>query len=158
MMIKNLLLLLLIGFAFTGCKKADEAKGKLTGSWYIKNIKPLNGSSNSGLNFTSGKFTFKEDGRLEYVDAANLAYKGTWSSQEIYQTGNCYTYADGTQDCDHYWDRSLLLDVERLPPPGGQLRKIATFESFKFIDANNFTAVLTSGSFRTHQYTFAKFQ
>jgi hypothetical protein len=154
-MVKNLLLLLLISFVYSGCEKEKGNSGGTLpgGSWYIKSIKGLNGFNNSGLAFTTGKFTFKEDGSLEYRDAANVVYNGKWSSKETYETGYCYTDADGSQVCNPYWDNTLELQVDGLP--GGQIKK-ASFMAFTFIDANNFTAVLAPNGNPTHEYSFTR--
>jgi hypothetical protein len=154
-MIKNLLVLLLISFIYCGCEKEKGNSGGTLpgGSWYIKSIKGLNGFNNSGLDFTGGKFTFKEDGSLAYEAPSTIVYNGTWSSKEVRQTGYCYTDADGNQVCNPYWDTILEFQVDGLP--GGQTKK-AYFIALTFIDANNFTAVLAPNGNPTHEYSFTR--
>jgi len=75
-------ILLIAVLLFVGCSK-DFLKSydkRIVGTWEITDVKNagLFGSSSS-LTFTSGTFTFLEDGSLEYTNSANDIYEGTWN-------------------------------------------------------------------------------
>ena len=158
MFIKKIFPLLLFIFLFSSCKKENAVvPDTLEGSWHITQIKGINGfTGTAGLDFVSGEFTFKENYTLEYLDPARKLCIGTWSLNNKQQMDNCVTGADGSTNCNYFWETTLSLDASSAPV-SLQKRK-AYFEFFEFTDASHFTAVLSPGGTLTHEYSFARFK
>lgn len=61
----------------TGCKK--DLEDKLAGTWNISDTKRLGiGGDLDHLSFKAGRFTFYDNGKLDYISPSNVAYKGSW--------------------------------------------------------------------------------
>ena len=74
----TLLLLLLI---VTGCSKdfLKRYDKRIIGTWQIDDINRFGIGGNTGqLPFVNGSFRFYENGKLDYTNAANEKFKGTW--------------------------------------------------------------------------------
>jgi hypothetical protein len=73
------LILLLVIFA--GCSK-DFLKSydkRIIGTWRIDDVDRFGfGGNTSQLPFVNGSFTFYENGTLDYTNAANQKFTGTW--------------------------------------------------------------------------------
>jgi hypothetical protein len=70
---------------FAGCSK-DFLKNyddRIIGTWHITDVNSIGiGRSNThNLPFTTGRFTFFENGTLNYVNGANVNFRGTWDIQ-----------------------------------------------------------------------------
>ncbi len=83
---KNYILSLLFTIVlFSSCSK-DILKSydkRIIGIWEITNVRNYGfGGNTDNLPFGNGKFTFLENGSLEYVDAANITYKGSWQIEK----------------------------------------------------------------------------
>ncbi len=65
----------------SGCSKdvLKTYENRIIGTWRISDVDRfgLGGNSNN-LPFTSGTFTFYENGTLNYVNSANVNFKGSW--------------------------------------------------------------------------------
>ncbi|MGI8599498.1 MAG: hypothetical protein ACR2KB_09595 [Chitinophagaceae bacterium] len=52
---------------------------RIIGTWHITDVDRYGwGGGSNHLPFTSGTFTFYEDGKLNYTDAANNHFNGSW--------------------------------------------------------------------------------
>ena len=64
-----------------GCSK-DILKSydkRIIGTWQITTVRNFGiGGNTDNLPFSSGSFTFCENGSLDYVTAANTTFKGSW--------------------------------------------------------------------------------
>ncbi len=63
-----------------GCSKdfLKRYEKRIIGTWRISDINRIGIGGSSNLPFTSGTFTFHDDGSLEYINSANTIFKGTW--------------------------------------------------------------------------------
>jgi hypothetical protein len=75
------LVILLSVVLLNGCSK-DVLKSydkRIVGTWRISDVDRVGfGGNTDNLPFNSGSFTFHENGTLEYVNAANATFKGSW--------------------------------------------------------------------------------
>jgi hypothetical protein len=56
---------------------------RIIGTWEITNVRNYGfGGNTDNLPFSSGKFIFLENGSLEYVNAANVTFKGSWQIEK----------------------------------------------------------------------------
>ena len=73
--------ILLSLFLFYSCSK-DFLKSydtRIVGTWRISDVNRIGfGGNTSTLPFTSGTFTFYANGTLDYLNAANFTFKGSW--------------------------------------------------------------------------------
>ena len=52
---------------------------RIVGTWKISDVNRIGiGGNASNLPFTSGTFTFYENGSLDYLNSANVIFKGSW--------------------------------------------------------------------------------
>ena len=68
-------------FIFSGCSKdfLKSYDNRIVGVWRITDVNRFGlGGSTSNLPFTDGTFTFFDNGTLEYINAANGLFKGSW--------------------------------------------------------------------------------
>ncbi len=69
----------------TSCSK-DILKSydkRIIGTWEITNVRNYGfGGNTDNLPFSSGKFTFFENGSLEYITSANVIFKGSWQIEK----------------------------------------------------------------------------
>ncbi len=68
-------------FIFSGCSKdfLRSYDNRIVGTWRITDVNRNGlGGSTSDLPFTSGTFTFFDNGSLEYTNSANVLFKGSW--------------------------------------------------------------------------------
>ncbi|MEO8413681.1 MAG: hypothetical protein ABI472_08475 [Ginsengibacter sp.] len=68
-------------FIFSGCSKdfLKSYDNRIVGIWSITDVNRIGfGGSTSDLPFTSGIFTFYDNGSLEYTNSANVLFKGSW--------------------------------------------------------------------------------
>ncbi len=76
-----------------GCSK-DFLKSydrRIIGTWRISDVNRVGlGGDIDNLPFTGGTFTFYENGSLDYVNSANIIFKGTWDlkKKRNYDNGN----------------------------------------------------------------------
>jgi hypothetical protein len=72
---------LLAVLLLNGCSK-DFLKSydtRIVGTWRLDDVNRFGfGGNTDNLPFTNGTFTFKENGTLDYVNAANVSFKGSW--------------------------------------------------------------------------------
>ncbi|RPD50861.1 hypothetical protein [Paracnuella aquatica] len=74
--------LLLAGCSKDVLKKYDK---RIVGTWRIAAINNYSiGGDRDNLAFSSGNFTFNEDGSLSYVDGAGATYQGNWDIRKKY--------------------------------------------------------------------------
>jgi hypothetical protein len=72
---------------FTSCSKDFLKKydKRIVGTWRISDVDRFGfGGNIDNLPFTEGSFTFYEDGSLDYVNAANVSYTGSWDIVKKY--------------------------------------------------------------------------
>ncbi|MEO5998170.1 MAG: hypothetical protein ABIN89_15605 [Chitinophagaceae bacterium] len=75
------LALLLSPVLFFGCSKdfLKSYDNRIIGTWRITNVNKVGlGGNSNNLPFTSGTFTFHENGSLSYVNSANVSFTGSW--------------------------------------------------------------------------------
>ena len=66
---------------FSGCSKdfLKSYENRIVGTWRISDVDRFGlGGNTNNLPFTSGTFTFYENGTLNYVNSANINFKGNW--------------------------------------------------------------------------------
>jgi hypothetical protein len=156
MRIKYLPLFILTVITFCSCKKSTlNEQDTIIGTWYIKNMRGVNGFSNtSALDFNNGFFTFKENGLLQYKNTLTDSYNGKW---ELYEKPDeTSTDADGNTTTIEYNYTVLELQVQK--QTGAAQKKEAYFVQFKFIDANNFRAELCPAGVVIFEYSFVRGQ
>lgn len=69
-------LLLLFGCSKDFLKSYDT---RIIGTWTISDVNRIGfGGNTSDLPFTSGTFTFYANGSLDYLNSANVIFKGSW--------------------------------------------------------------------------------
>ncbi len=70
---------------FFGCSK-DILKSydkRIIGTWEITNARNYGfGGNTDNLPFSNGKFTFLENGSLEYITSTNVIFKGSWQIEK----------------------------------------------------------------------------
>jgi hypothetical protein len=70
---------------FSSCSK-DILKSydkRIIGTWEITNVKNYGlGGNTDNLPFGSGNFTFYDNGSLDYVNSANVSFKGSWQIEK----------------------------------------------------------------------------
>src|SRR3982750_1354031 len=70
---------------FAGCSK-DFLKSydtRIVGTWRITDVNRIGfGGNTDKLPFTNGTFNFYEDGKLTYVNEANVTYQGSWNIEK----------------------------------------------------------------------------
>jgi hypothetical protein len=81
--VKKIIILIALSslYLIYGCSK-DILKSydkRIIGTWEITNARNYGfGGNIDNLPFTSGTFTFYENGTLDYVNSTNATYKGNW--------------------------------------------------------------------------------
>ena len=66
---------------FSACSKdfLKRYENRIVGTWRITDVNRIGfGGSTSHLPFTTGTFTFFDNGSLDYVKSANVTFKGSW--------------------------------------------------------------------------------
>lgn len=70
---------------FSGCSKdfLKSYDNRIVGTWRISDVDRVGlGGNTDNLPFTNGTFTFFENGSLEYVNSANVTFKGSWDIEK----------------------------------------------------------------------------
>ena len=73
--------ILLSSFLFFGCSKdfLKSYDNRIVGTWRISDVNRVGfGGNTNKLAFTSGTFTFYENGTLNYTNSGNANFEGTW--------------------------------------------------------------------------------
>ena len=74
-----------------GCSK-DFLKSydrRIIGTWRITDVNRVGiGGDTGDLPFTDGTFTFYENGSLDYINSANIVFKGTWEMKKKRSNNN----------------------------------------------------------------------
>lgn len=66
---------------FFGCSKdfLKSYEDRIVGTWKVTDVDRIGiGGNTDKLPFTSGTFTFNENGTLNYLNPANENFKGSW--------------------------------------------------------------------------------
>lgn len=66
---------------FLGCSKdfLKSYEKRIVGTWRISDVDKIGfGGNISNLPFTTGTFTFYDNGSLDYTNDSNNSFKGTW--------------------------------------------------------------------------------
>jgi hypothetical protein len=115
-------------FLFAGCKK--ELEDRIVGTWNISDTKRLGfGGDLDHLVFKSGKFTFYDNGQLEYLSSSNITYKGSWDIERI-----------STQD--HTYQQLHLTAVDF----NNQVILTEHYDDINFVSSNHFKVTISSGA------------
>jgi hypothetical protein len=83
---------------------------RIQGTWRLTDIDRF-GFGSTSRQFSSGLFTFSEDGELTYVDDNGDTSTGSWNIQRRWYSGNCNTDENGNRNCNDRYIRSLSLSV-----------------------------------------------
>lgn len=124
-----------------GCSKdfLKKYEDRIIGSWQITDVNRIGlGGNTNSLAFTSGRFTFYENGSLDYTDASNISYHGNW---EIVKK----VYEDQTV-------RSLQITAIDFT---NQRVLAEYYDDMNFVGTNHFKAKIISG-FHTYVTHFRR--
>jgi len=141
-------LYILISFAIiifpVACSK-DFLKSydkRIQGTWRLTDIDRY-GFGSTSRQFSSGLFTFSDDGELTYVSDAGDTSTGSWNIQRRWSSGNCYTDDNGNRDCNNRYIRTLAISVVNFTT---QEFKSEYFDEIVFTGTNKFKAMIHLGA------------
>ena len=115
---------------------------RIQGTWRLTGIDRF-GFGSTSRQFTSGLFTFSDDGTLTWVDDAGDTSTGSWNIQRRWSSGNCYTDGNGNRNCNDRYIRSLAISVINFTT---QEFKSAYFDEIVFTGTNRFNALIYLGA------------
>ena len=137
-----LALLFFILFQYSCSKEPTQSYDeRIIGTWKISGVK---GGNISNLPFTGGTFTFYANGSLDYLNAVNTTFKGSWDviEKEVYN------------EIDNYNETIYSLQVFAIDFVNQQVLT-QYYDEMEFTSTNSFRAKIISGS-RTYETFFER--
>ncbi|RYG44042.1 MAG: hypothetical protein EOO01_20225 [Chitinophagaceae bacterium] len=147
----TLFLLLMI---LAGCSKdfLKRYEKRIEGTWELVDIDRVGIGGGGGFAFSEGLFTFGDDGRLEYTNAAGQVYKGSWDIRRDWVSGQCSTDDNGNSDCNDRNVKSLQITAVDFT---NQDVRSEYFNEMVFTGTNRFKAYIYSG-FSSYVFRFRR--
>jgi hypothetical protein len=115
---------------------------RIQGTWRLTDIDRF-GFGSTNTQFTSGLFTFIDDGKLIYVSDGGDTSTGSWNIQRRWSQGNCYTDDNGNRNCNDRYIRSLSISVVNFST---QQFLSEYFDEINFTGTNRFNTQLYLGA------------
>jgi len=150
-----LLILLLSTLVFSGCSKdfLKRYEKRIEGTWDLIDVDRIGfGGSTSDVTFRDGRFTFSENGDLEYINASGQVYQGSWDIRRDWVSGQCYTDENGNSECDDRNVKSLHITAVDFT---NQDVRSEFFNEIIFTGTNRFKAYVYSGV-RSYVFRFRR--
>jgi hypothetical protein len=150
-----LLSLLLPTLVFSGCSKdfLKRYEKRIEGTWNLTDVDRIGfGGSISNVTFRDGRFTFSENGDLEYVSTSGQVYQGSWDIRRDWVSGQCYTDENGNYECDDRNVKSLHITAVDFT---NQDVRSEFFDEIIFTGTNRFKAYVYSGA-RSYVFRFRR--
>ncbi len=148
------LILLLPLLFFSGCSKdfLKRYEKRIEGTWDLVDVDRRGFGGGGGYAFSDGRFTFSENGDLEYVSPSGQVYQGSWDIRHDWVSGQCYTDDNGNYDCNDRNVKSLHITAVDFT---NQDVRSEFFNEMVFTSTNRFKAYIYSGS-RTYVFRFQR--
>jgi hypothetical protein len=147
---------LLLSILFlTGCSKdfLKRYEKRIEGTWELIDVDRVGiGGGRGGFAFSDGRFTFSENGELEYITPAGQVYQGSWDIRRDWVSGQCSTDDNGNTDCNDRHVRSLHITAVDFT---NQDVRSEFFNEMVFTGTNRFKAYIYSGA-RTYVFRFRR--
>jgi len=115
---------------------------RIQGTWRLADVDRF-GFGSTNTQFSSGLFTFMEDGELIYINDAGDTSTGSWNIQRRWSQGNCYTDDNGNRNCNDRYIRSLSISVVNFTT---QQFLSEHFDEINFTGTNRFNAQIYLGA------------
>ena len=115
---------------------------RIRGTWRLTDIDRY-GFGSTSRQFSSGLFTFSDDGELTYVADNGDTSTGSWNIQRRWSQGNCYMDDNGNRNCNDRYIRSLAISVVNFST---QQFKAEYFDEIVFTGTNKFNAIINLGA------------
>lgn len=142
------LTLLLAVLLLSRCSKdfLKRYEERIEGTWELVDVDRAGiGGGSGSFAFTNGRFTFSENGDLEYVSPPGQVYQGSWDIRHDWVGGQC-------DDCDDRRVRSLHITAVDF---ANQDVRSEFFNEMVFTGTNRFKAYIYSGV-RTYVFRFRR--